>query len=245
MSWSKASQGGRAITEGLGWCSVILLRGRGHIALLDPGAFGARRIVRARLAELGVALDDVTDVLVSHSHFDHCVNWPLFGNSRIVIGADEMRWSITQADKDLVPQLYVRELNELPRAHLAHDGEEVLPGITAHLTRGHTPGHLTYILHGSDRDAIFTGDAAKNRAELLSHQADLTYDAALSTQSIDVIWAWWRERPNSVLVPGHDIAMVQDHGVCRYLEPRAATITAWYGEDLKNVSVIDLVVDFR
>ena len=33
---------------------------------------------------------------------------------------------------------------------------------------GHTPGHLIFMLQGNDVTGLFSGDAAKNRAELLS-----------------------------------------------------------------------------
>jgi hypothetical protein len=67
---------------------------------------------------------------------------------------------------------------------------------------------------------VFTGDACKNRAELLSRAADMSYDSAVSRASIEAIWAHWRRREGSVLVPGHDLPMVQEDGVPRYLGER-------------------------
>jgi len=40
----------------------------------------------------------------------------------------------------------------------------------------------------------------------------MTYDAAISTESIEAIWRMWRKRPGTILVPGHDIPMVQEDG---------------------------------
>lgn len=228
---------------GLGWCTVALLRGQGRTALMDPGPLGVRRVVRQRLAELGIALEDVTDVLLSHSHWDHCVNWPLFGQAQVTIGAEEFEWALSEPVGDLIPEMYVRELRKLARIRLVKDGEEVLPNVTAHITSGHTPGHLTYVLREADHDVIFTGDAAKNRAELKSRTAASTYDPAISTKSIEQIWSWWRDRPGTILVPGHDIAMVENAGDIYYLERRAATIEAWYGDDLESTTVINLAVE--
>ena len=42
-----------------------------------------------------------------------------------------------------------------------------------------------FVLHAPERDVIFAGDAAKNRAELVSGTTDMTYDAAVSKASID------------------------------------------------------------
>ncbi len=181
---------------GLGWSTVVLVRGHGRVALGDVGAFSMRRGLIERLANRGLTPADVTDVLLTHSHYDHSVNWTLFGRARIVIGAQELAWSLTVPwGETAVPELYVRELRGWPSAHAAADGEEVIPEVTAHVAPGHTPGHLVFLRKGRDRDVVFTGDAAKNRAELLSRRADATYDAVASAASIERIWEFWRRRP--------------------------------------------------
>jgi hypothetical protein len=49
--------------------------------------------------------------------------------ARIVIGAHEIAWAVKEPwGETPVPELYVRELQQWPTAHLAKDGEEVLPG---------------------------------------------------------------------------------------------------------------------
>jgi len=228
---------------GLGWSSVVLLRGRGRVALIDVGSFGMRRLLIDRLAERGLTPRDVTDVMLTHSHHDHSVNWPLFSRSRIVIGAGELDWSLQQPwGETPVPELYMRELQGWPTLHAAQDGEEVFPGLTAHVAPGHTPGHLVFVLKGQEHDVIFTGDAAKNRAELLSRRGDQSYDAAVSTASIEMIWRFWRQRPDSILVPGHDLPMVQADGGCRHLGQREAAITAWFSDTLEKTTLFRLTV---
>ena len=131
-----------------------------------------------RLGRHGLKPADVTDLLVTHAHHDHCINWTLFSRARIVVGAAELAWAVQEPwGETAVPELYVRELQTWPTVHKAKDGEEVLPGVTAHIAPGHTPGHLMYVLSGRDREVIFTGDAAKNRAELVSGHADASYNA--------------------------------------------------------------------
>jgi len=191
----------------------VLIRGRGRVALIDTGGFGVRKLLVERLAHHGLKPAGVTDLLVTHAHHDHCINWTLFGRARIVVGERELAWAVQEPwGETPVPELYVRELETWPTVHKARDGEEVLPGITAHVAPGHTPGHLMFVLSGHDRDVIFTGDAAKNRAELVSGAADASYDAAVSAASIGAIWSVWRRRPGNVVVPGHDIPMVQKDG---------------------------------
>jgi glyoxylase-like metal-dependent hydrolase (beta-lactamase superfamily II) len=228
---------------GLGWSTIVLLRGHGRIALIDVGSFNIRGPLIERLAARGLEPRQVTDVLLTHSHWDHSVNWPLFKDARIVIGAKELAWSLEQPwGSTPVPELYVKELQRWPTVVTAEDNATVLPGITAHIAPGHTPGCLAFLLRGKDSDVIFTGDAAKNRAELVSGTTDMTYDAAVSRATIDMIWKVWRMRPGSIVVPGHDLPMVLDGDRPQYLGKREAAITSWYGDDLETTTLFELTL---
>jgi len=226
---------------GLGWSSVVLVRAHGRIALIDTGGFSMRTMLLKRFSERGLKPADITDLLLTHSHHDHSVNWTMFPKARIVIGADELKWSLSVPwGETPVPELYMRELKDWKTAHTAREGEEVFPGITAHLAPGHTPGHLIFVLRTAERTVIFTGDAAKNRAELVSRTTDMTYDAAVSKASIEMIWKLWRERPDTVVVPGHDMPMVQENGKTSYITKREAAIVAWYGDDMETTTLFKL-----
>jgi glyoxylase-like metal-dependent hydrolase (beta-lactamase superfamily II) len=141
-----------------------------------------------------------------------------------------------------VPELYVKELKSWPTLVSVEDGDTVMPGITAHVGPGHTPGCLVYVLSGKERDVIFTGDAAKNRAELISGDTDMTYDPAVSRATIDMIWEFWRRRPGSILVPGHDLPMTQEGGRTQYIGKREAAITTWYGDDMDTTTLFELTL---
>jgi N-acyl homoserine lactone hydrolase len=235
---------GKSATHGgLGWSGVVLLRGHGHQALIDVGSFGQRRIVLAGLAAHGVEPSAITDVVMSHAHHDHATNWVMFPSARIVIGGSELEWALTVPSGTPVPELYVRELARSDRLETARDGDLVLPGFTAHLTPGHTPGHLVFVVAGEDHDVILSGDAAKNRAELLAREADMTYDAEQTRRSIDAIWDLWRGRPGNIVMPGHDVPMVLDRGRPAYVGPRDASIASWFGDDMSSTTTFDLTRD--
>jgi glyoxylase-like metal-dependent hydrolase (beta-lactamase superfamily II) len=226
---------------GLGWSSVVLLRGHGRVALVDTGSFGMRRLLAERLKARGLKPGDVTDVLLTHSHHDHSVNWTMFRHARIVIGATELDWSLKQPwGETPVPELYMRELSRWPSVVRAKDGEEVMPSVRAHVAAGHTPGCMVYVAHDRSRDIIFTGDAAKNRAELMSRSADMTESKAQTRASMEMIWEFWRRRKGNVLVPGHDLPMTQVNGRTSYIGKREAQIVTWNGDDLEQTTLIEL-----
>jgi len=54
---------GRMVCHGgLGWSTIALIRGRGHVALVDVGSFNMRKGLIEQLAKRGLEPDDVTDV---------------------------------------------------------------------------------------------------------------------------------------------------------------------------------------
>jgi N-acyl homoserine lactone hydrolase len=223
---------GRAVCHGgLGWSTVSLLRGEGRVILIDVGAFGIRKELALQLNRRGVKPDDVTDVVLTHAHYDHAVNFTLFPNAAVWIGAHELQWAAAQPPGfNPLPELYVRELATSARVRRIDDAGEFLPGLQAVPAPGHTPGHL-----------LFTGDAAKNRAELLSGEVDASEDHAQSRQSLEVIWRYWRAQPGTLLVPGHDLSMRLDaQGRPEYVGKRAAAISAWFSETLELTTTIDL-----
>lgn len=220
---------------GLGWSTIALLRGHDRVILMDTGAFNMRRTLSVQLTERGLKPADVTDLCLSHSHYDHAINWNMFPNARIYMAHGEMAWAAEQPDgHHLVPELYMRALNNSPQLRLVGEGDEIAPGLRVVITPGHTPGSTVYVLSGKDHDMIFTGDAAKNRAELLLLKADLTMDAETSSKSIARIMEIWKRRPGSVIVPGHDAPMVLEGGKPTHIEGRRAGLTAFLGEDFET-----------
>jgi hypothetical protein len=92
------------------------------------------------------------------------------------------------------------------------------------------------------RDVIFTGDAAKNRVELLTRSADMTYDPAVTAASIDLVWELWSKRSDTLLVPVHDMPMVLREGKPAFVGQREAAITSWFGDDLDTMTRFELTL---
>lgn len=225
---------GKSVHNGmLGWSSVGLARGEGRVALLDAGAFGLRRTLAARLAEAGASPEQVTDLLLSHLHYDHCENWTLFPNARVHACAAELAWALSLPDDDLlVPVPLVRALAASGRVVPFDAGAAPLPGIRSVATPGHSPHHVGFVVEAAPRAVIFVADAAKNLSELLSGDVAITMDAAASRASVARLRALWDARPEALLVPGHDLPLTRDPaGAIRSAGARRAGIEALLGED--------------
>ncbi|GAB2993295.1 N-acyl homoserine lactonase family protein [Amycolatopsis acidiphila] len=222
---------------GLGWSSVTLVRHGERLLLADTGSFGMRSLLAERLAAQGVEPRDVTDILLTHAHYDHAANYLLFPSATVWIGAAELDWATGREPAfDPLPELYAADLAGNPRTRRVTGDGEILPGVEAFTTPGHTPGSVVYRVG----TVLFTGDAAKNRAELLGGDVDMTLDREASRASVRKILGLWRERPDTLLVPGHDVPMRWTAAGPEYAGTRAAGIRSWFGEDLAATTHFDL-----
>jgi len=62
--------------------TVVLVRDGFLVAVVDPGMVASRSRILDPLAHLGIAAEEVTDVVFSHHHPDHTLNAALFANAR-------------------------------------------------------------------------------------------------------------------------------------------------------------------
>lgn len=157
-------------------CNVTLLRGQGRVVLFDAGSGLAFQPSVGELPDalfaLGVDPADVTDVVFTHAHPDHLwgalddFDEAMFYNARHYMGAGELAY---WRDPDTVNSIgearqafaigAARRLEMLgDMVESFDDGNEVLPGVTAVLTPGHTPGHMSFTVG----NAMILGDAIGN-----------------------------------------------------------------------------------
>lgn len=226
----------------LGWGSVALLRGHGQVIVIEPGSYNYRRLIAERLQALGVDHAMVTGVMITHCHWDHVCNYPVFPNAKIYVPGDDLEWALEQPPAlSGVPELHVRHLAQHDLTRRVADATEILPGIVAMATPGHTPGHMAYRVTGEDHDFLFTGDAAKNRAELLSGRVDISRDLPNSIKSLQRLLEVARDDPSTVVVCGHDAAFRIEGDRAIAVQQHDAAITARLTTDFDNETLVSLV----
>jgi len=115
----------------------------------------------ASLKHHGLTPDDIDLVLPTHLHANHVgglvQNQKLFfPNADIAFGAGD--WSLVDESNGPAFKHCLYSLREDGRVHLIEDDGEVVPGISAYATPGHTPGHTSYIISSGDSRAFILGD---------------------------------------------------------------------------------------
>lgn len=226
---------------GMGWSTVALLRGHGQNILIDTGHYMHRDVLPARLQRLGLRREDITAVALTHAHWDHCMNFPFFPKAQVFISKREIEWAAAEpVGVHPIAEFHVEKLAAAKNVTLLGDGDEFLPDLRALATPGHTPGHMGFHARGAKADYIFTGDAVKNSAELVSMQVDMTLDAPASLASVKRVRDLAAEDPNNIVVFGHDRICSFDGARVHEREPLQAMLRVRLTSDFEDITLIDL-----
>jgi glyoxylase-like metal-dependent hydrolase (beta-lactamase superfamily II) len=169
--------------------------------------------LEAAFALVGVEPADVVAVAVSHFHYDHAGGLRHFAG-RIPVYAQraELEYARATGDGELERHAFFRGDFDDPAIDWRPvDGDvELVPGVTALLTAGHTPGHQSFAVdvderHGG-RGFVFAFDAAdlqENLDDELAVGTTVGVDPDVTIESIRRLKAIAAERGYRV-VPGHD-----------------------------------------
>ena len=171
--------------------------------------------VAAQLGLLGLKPEDITHVVNSHFHFDHCGCNGLFTRAEIYVQAAEMRASRALRDADGRPRDWDHPLNYrlLEGEHdLFGDGKVVIVP-----TPGHTAGHQSLRVEaGSGLRVCLTGDACYTREHLerdLLPGKTAVWNADEMRHSLAALRRM-RDRESTTLIYGHDGAQMRELRCC-------------------------------
>jgi glyoxylase-like metal-dependent hydrolase (beta-lactamase superfamily II) len=142
------------------------------VVLVDAGLPGSVEAITSTLTGLSAGWTDVSDVVVTHAHFDH-----VGGLAEVVAKAASATLRASAAETSAVAA--------------AAGGREVAPlepgaaigGLTALLAPGHTPGHLCLL--AADDGLLLAGDVVGCLQGVLVRPPGMfTDDPALAEQSL-------------------------------------------------------------
>ena len=164
-------------------CNLTLLEDGERRVLFDAGS-GQNFMPTAgklgdALAEAGIDAETITDVIFTHAHPDHL--WGIVDDfDEIAFPSAQLHFPRAEWDYwydentaeslgDARKTFAVGARNRLEmmeeQVSLFDAGAEVLPGVEAVDSRGHTPGHTSYVIHGGNGDGVMVvGDAISNAA---------------------------------------------------------------------------------
>lgn len=201
---------------------VTVIQGNGMTALVDTGMKSVEEMNRGAgfllselitqesgediasiLARAGVAEADVDYVFLTHCHYDHCSNLPLFRDARVVI--PEAAWQVWHEQPDGADYLhaafldYLESLNAAGRLLLLDEGI-VVPGIGVRWVGGHSPCSQFIYVNTENGVAALTGDTVQMYGNLEHNNIIAIHvDEDQCWRALDIA----RTEPDFV-IPGHD-----------------------------------------
>ena len=148
---------------------------------------GALGQYHGNLAAAGIDRNAVDVVIISHFHGDHInglvgpENKPAFPNAEIMV--PEAEWAFWMDDSN------VTKLPEVARGQMPNPkrvfgvvgndkvtkyqpGKELVPGITAIASPGHTPGHVSHVVASGNRKLLVQADITAGVASLFARNPD-------------------------------------------------------------------------
>lgn len=161
-------------------CNLALYRDGENTVLFDAGAGPDFMATSGKLVDsldaIELSPDEVTHVVFTHAHPDHI--WgvlddfddPLFSNASHHFGRKEWDfwWNPATvdsigADRAAFAVGAKRRMQVIEdKVKFFDDGQEILPGIAARASYGHTPGHMAFEIRNGSDAVMVVGDALGN-----------------------------------------------------------------------------------
>lgn len=161
-------------------CNITLVRDGERVILFDTGGGSAFQPTVGELVDaldaIDVAPEEVTHVVFTHGHPDHL--WgvlddfddPMFYEAEHMIGRTEWDYWMDEKTVDSIGEPRAafavgakRRLETLEdQITFFDDGDEILSGIVARASFGHTPGHMAFQMQSGSESVMIVGDAIGN-----------------------------------------------------------------------------------
>jgi glyoxylase-like metal-dependent hydrolase (beta-lactamase superfamily II) len=172
----------------------FLVRSADRLVLVDTGIGPHADPQRCgsymrNLAAHGIRSSDITDVVLTHLHFDH-LGWATDGDRRLFDSATyrchESDWDFFMGAEPFDDSLAAASMGGrrssellppmLGRLETWSDDATILPGIDVRSAPGHTPGSTVIVVSSGTERAMLLGDVVHCPAELLSDDWEMIGD---------------------------------------------------------------------
>jgi glyoxylase-like metal-dependent hydrolase (beta-lactamase superfamily II) len=195
----------------------------GRNVLMDAGFYRDKFLRRwrpteyeqpsAALARVGVRPDDVTDIVISHVHWDHLDGVDLFPRARVWIQRAEYEHYIDSAGRPRSPAIDSADaamLASLARAgrveRVGGDSVEILPGITVYTGGRHTYASQYATVRTASGVVVLASDNAYLYENVEQRRPIAQTLASLSNLRAQARMRQLASTPR-LIVPGHDPAI--------------------------------------
>lgn len=131
------------------------------------------------LAAIGLTVDDITHVILTHLHFDHCggaVRWnvdrtdyvPTFKKATYITSKAQWEWATNPNNREKASFLKenILPIMEKGKIDLIDSDCELFPGISIRIFDGHTDGQVIPFVRYNGKTIVYMGDLLPSSAHI-------------------------------------------------------------------------------
>ncbi len=169
----------------------LLIEGNGRLMLIDNGLGDkyddkfadifaideSYASLQRSLNKLGYDASDITDLIITHLHFDHCGGSTRRDGEHLALVFPQARHFVQEKHWQWAQTPNVRERNSFLKENLepigrsgqlklVHDGDEIAPGISVFTVQGHTEAMQLVKIEGPDTTLVYAADLLPTHAHI-------------------------------------------------------------------------------
>ncbi len=131
------------------------------------------------LAAHGFTTDDITDVILTHLHFDHAggaIRWnsdrtgyiPTFKNATYHTSRQQWEWGTSPNNREKASFLKenILPIGETGKLNLIEGDSELFPGVSVRIFNGHTDGQVIPFIRYGEKTVVYMADLLPSAAHV-------------------------------------------------------------------------------
>ncbi|MEM1575287.1 MAG: MBL fold metallo-hydrolase [Candidatus Methanomethylicia archaeon] len=208
----------------LGFCNITLVESN-KLILYDTGHFSDRKNLIQEFKKRRISPENIEIVVLSHLHFDHCLNIDLFKNAEIILDEKELEYALSNKPEKIkdffIPKFLIPIIKRRGFTNVK-ENLEIANKVYVLKTPGHTPGLISLFVKDGRKKFAIVSDAIKNAWEFMKGKPEQIFgkdeEAKESVKKI--------KKLNSIIIPGHDKCFIFEKNKIRYLKKASLKIIA-------------------
>lgn len=143
--------------------TITLLEDGNRKILLEPGDYSTHAFLEEKLKELGILVEQITDIVLTHFHLDHAYNSIFFPNATVHLHENYLKKNY-ESFGPIVGKQYKMILDSFKEVKTFRDGDILFDFIQVFHSPWHSKEHSSFVVKTENFGKVFfPGDIVMTR----------------------------------------------------------------------------------